>query len=174
MSLCGPTGHDMKNRSLAGALLALQLTVAPVRAADDAVIARLATCQDSWLDWNTADPVAMKDFVDHFRADFSHSGNDPFWTPKSAKSILGLRLLQAFPESVGMGVGFSVTVDATFDETQASLEKTLGKPLSKCETSDGMRSCELEIAEKRTIMLLSGDEPKATETLVGCYYYYEK
>jgi len=53
----------MKIRSLAGALLALQLAVSPARAADDAVIARLATCQDSWLDWNTADPVAMKDFV---------------------------------------------------------------------------------------------------------------
>jgi hypothetical protein len=164
----------MKIGLLAGALLALQLAATPARAADDAIIARLATCQDSWLDWNTADPVAMKDFVDRFRADFSHSGNDPFWTPKKPKSILGLRVLQAFPESVGMGVGFSVTVDATFDETRTSLEKTVGKKLAKCETSDGMRSCELEIAQKRTIMLMSGDDPKASETLVGCYYYYEK
>jgi len=164
----------MKSRSLAGALLALQLAVAPARAADDAVIARLATCQDSWLDWHTADPAAQQEFVDRFRADFSRSGNDPFWTPKSAKSILGLRVLQAFPESVGMGVGFSVTVDAPFDTARTSLEKTVGKKLAKCETSDGMRSCELEIAEKRTLMLMSADDPKAGETLVGCYYFYEK
>ena len=73
-----------------------------------------------------------------------------------------------------MGVGFSVTVDATFDTARTNLEKALGKPLTKCETSDGMRTCELDIAEKRTLMLMASDDPKASETLVGCYYFYEK
>jgi hypothetical protein len=37
-----------------------------------------------------------------------------------------------------------------------------------------MRSCELQIAEKRTVMLMAEDDPKATSTLIGCYYFYEK
>ena len=37
-----------------------------------------------------------------------------------------------------------------------------------------MRSCELEIAEKRTLVLMAEDSAKATTTLVGCYYFYEK
>ena len=37
-----------------------------------------------------------------------------------------------------------------------------------------MRTCGLEIAEKRTLMLMAEDSPKATTTLVGCYYFYEK
>ena len=55
-----------------------------------------------------------------------------------------------------------------------SIEKAAGKPLTKCETGEGMRSCELQIGEKRTLMLMAEDNPKATTTLVGCYYYYEK
>jgi hypothetical protein len=37
-----------------------------------------------------------------------------------------------------------------------------------------MRTCGLEIAEKRTLMVMAEDGPKATTTLVGCYYFYEK
>ena len=37
-----------------------------------------------------------------------------------------------------------------------------------------MRTCALEIGPKKTILLLSEDNPKATTTLFGCYYFYEK
>jgi hypothetical protein len=74
-----------------------------------------------------------------------------------------------------MGVGFSVIVNATFETTKAALEKRLGKPISKCEPPSGnMRTCELEIGEKKTIALMAEDNPKATKTLFGCYYFYEK
>jgi hypothetical protein len=116
----------------------------------------------------------LKKFFDHFQSDFSGNESDPFWNPKAAKSIVGLRIKQAFPESVGMGVGFSVTVDATFDEARRRLEKLLGKSLNKCETGDNMRSCGLEIADKRTVMLMAEDNPKSATTLIGCYYFYEK
>ena len=82
--------------------------------------------------------------------------------------------MQVFPESVGMGVGFSIVVDATFDKTRRTLEKTLRKPLKKCEVSDNMRTCALEIGEMRTFMLMAEDNAKSTTTLLGCYYYYEK
>jgi hypothetical protein len=37
-----------------------------------------------------------------------------------------------------------------------------------------MRTCELQIGEKKTILLMAEDNPKSTTTLVGCYYFYEK
>ena len=162
----------MKIAPLAAILIILQVAVAP--AADDLSIERLATCRDSWLDWKKNDPVQLKKVGEQFRSDFSRSESDPFLVPKTAKSVAGLRVLQMFPESVGMGVGFSVVVDATFDASRRSLEKKLGKPLEKCEVSDNMRTCEREIGEKRTLMLMAEDNANSTTTLLGCYYYYEK
>ena len=150
------------------------VAAAPGRAADDAGIERMATCRDSWFDWNKSDQKQLKKFGDQFRADFARKGNDPFFLPRKDKNVAGLRITQAFPDSVGMGVGFSLTVEAPFDKARQVFEKSLGKKLQKCETSDNMRTCELEIAEKRTFMLMAEDSPKSTTTLVGCYYYYEK
>ena len=73
-----------------------------------------------------------------------------------------------------MGVGFSVLVDATFDVAKKALEKRLGKPLRECETGDGMQTCGLPIAEQRTVTLMSGVAPNDKQTLVGCFYFYEK
>ncbi len=150
------------------------LLTAPALAADDLDIERMASCQDSWLDWNKSDPGRLAKFGEHFRAEFSQHGNDPFLVPSVHVSVLGLPVAQAFPESVGMGVGFSLTLDASFDRTRRALERKLGRSLEKCDTSDGMRTCELEIADKRTLMLLADDKPTSAKTLVGCYYYYEK
>jgi len=156
------------------ALLALLFAAAPVFAAEDAGLARMATCRESWLDWQTKDPAQLKKFGEHLHAEFSPHGNDAFVVPNANVSVAGLRVTQLFPDSVGMGVGLSVTVDAPFDKARQVIEKSAGKPLTKCETSDGMRTCELAIAEKRTLMLMAEDSPKATTTLVGCYYFYEK
>ena len=163
----------MRIPTFAAGLLMLSLA-APAWAADDAALARMAVCKDSWVDWNKSDPARLKAFGDHVRTEFAPSGNDPFMTPKSAISVAGLRVVQAFPDSVGMAVGFSLTLDAPFDKTRVVVEKLVGEPLNKCETSDGMRSCELQIAEQRTVTLMAGDDPKSSQTLVGCYYFYEK
>ena len=164
----------MKRAFATWTFIVLDAAITPGWAADDAGIERMATCRDSWLDWNKSNPAQLKKFGDGFRADFSRSGNDPFFVPKKEKRIAGLRVTQAFPDSVGMGVGFSATVEATFDKARQVFEKSLGKKLGKCEMGDGMRSCELGIADKRTFMLMAEDNSKSTTTLVGCFYYYEK
>jgi hypothetical protein len=164
----------MKITFLAGIGLALQLVAGPVWSADDVSIERMATCKDSWLDWKKDDPAKLKSFGDHIGSGFSQKDNDPFLVPSSNTSIAGLHVSQLFPDNVGMGVGFSVTVNAPFDEARRKFETILGKPLTKCDTGDGMRTCGLDIAEKRTFMLMAEDSPKATTTLVGCYYFYEK
>ena len=155
------------------AALVFALT-APAGAADDAGIARMALCQDSWLDWQKAGDPRLPALAAHFRAAYTQKEGDPYFTPKTPATVLGFRVLQLYPGSVGMGVGLSVVVDAPFDKARAGLEHALGKPLKKCEASDGMKTCELEIAQQRTITLMTQDDPKTKSTLLGCYYYYEK
>jgi hypothetical protein len=157
-----------------GVLIGLVIAVASAWADEDVTLTRMAMCQESWLDWQTKDPAQLKKFGDHLHTEFSEHGNDPFVVPNARVSIAGLRVTQLFPNSVGMGVGISMTVDAPFDKARQAIEKAAGKPLTKCETGEGMRTCGLEIAEKRTLMLMAEDSPKATTTLVGCYYFYEK
>ncbi|MBV1686118.1 hypothetical protein KRR38_30035 [Novosphingobium sp. G106] len=147
---------------------------APAWSTSDPGIENLALCRDSWLDWKSIAPAKLQSFGAFLRSDFTHSENDAFFTPKSAMSVGGLKVTQVFPESIGMGLGFSVMVDASFDVAKQALERDLGKPLQGCEASDGMRTCELSIAEQRTVMLMSYDEPNDKTTLVGCYYFYEK
>jgi hypothetical protein len=161
------------NRSALVAL-ALCLPFAPVRAAEDDGIARMATCQDSWFEWQNKEPARLKAFSEHFRAGFIPKDNDGSVVPKTETSILGLRILRVYPGSVGMGVGFSVFVDAPFAKARDALAHHPGKPLGQCETSDGMQTCGLEIADKRTLTVMASDDPKASETLIGCYYFYEK
>jgi hypothetical protein len=162
----------MKFAALAGA--ALVFVTVSARAADDVSLARMATCQDSWLDLQKSDPAGLQAFGQRLHAVFSQHDNDAFVVPKFRTEVLGLRVTQLFPDSVGMGVGISMTVSAKFDEAKLRMEKALGKRFAHCDSSDGMRSCELQIAEKRNVMLMAEDDPKATSTLIGCYYFYEK
>ena len=164
----------MRTASLAITLIALQASIAAAWAADDPSVERMATCQDSWLDWKKNNPAQLGKFGDHLRSGFSQEGNNSSLVPKTSTSIAGPGVVKVFPESVGMGVGFSVLVEAPFDTTRRGVEKILGKPLAKCDSSDNMRTCELEIGEKRTFMLMAEENAKSGTTLLGCYYYYEK
>lgn len=164
----------MKSQTLVGGALALAVFLAPAFAADDDAFTRMALCKDSWLDWQKGEPPKMKTFAEGFRAKFSPHGNDPFFLPKAKVSVLGMNVSQAFPGSVGLGVGFSLTVDATFDDTRKAVEKAVGQALQKCESGEDMRTCELAIAPQRTVMLLAEDKPGSRHTLIGCYYLYEK
>lgn len=164
----------MKCAWLASPMLAILVAVTPAWSASDPRLENLALCRDSWLDWKNSDPSALDSFGAYFRLAFAHNDNDAIFTPKSPLTIDGLNVTQVFPGSLGMGLGFSVLVDAPFDVTKQAVERDLGKPLDPCEASDGMRSCELSIAEQRTVILASNDPPNDKTTLVGCYYFYEK
>lgn len=164
----------MKSAWRAGPLLTLLVMAMPAWAASDLRIENLAMCRDSWLDWKSDDPAKLESFGAFLRSDFGHNGNDAFFTPKGAMTIDGLKIVQVFPGSLGMGLGFSVLVDASFDVVKQTLERQLGMPLSDCEAGDGMRTCELSIAEQRTVILVSSDPPTDNTTLFGCYYFYEK
>ena len=163
-------------RTFLAALAGLLLATAPTAlAADNQGIERLATCQDSWFEWKSGNPAQLTSFIQRFQAEYAPNGNTAFFNPKSPQTVLGLPVAQVAPESIGMAVGFSVLVNAPFEKTKATLEKRLGKRIAKCEPpSDNMRTCALEIGPKKTILLLSEDNPKATTTLFGCYYFYEK
>jgi hypothetical protein len=151
------------------------VAVTPAHATDNLVIERLATCQDSWLDWKSSDPVRLKKFADSFQSDFLRKESDPFFVPKSSQTVAGLPVAKVIPQSIGMAVGFSVVVNANFVKTRTNLEKKIGKLFKKCEPpSDNMRTCELEIGERKTILLMAEDNVKSTTTLFGCYYFYEK
>src|SRR5213592_1574121 len=101
----------MNISSRAGILTIFLAAATPAQAADNPMIERLATCQDSWLDWKSGDPARLQQFVASFQSDFSRKERDPFFVPKSSQTVAGLPVAQVFPQSVGMGVGFSVVVN---------------------------------------------------------------
>jgi hypothetical protein len=165
----------MKSQGFAVGALAFGILFTPALAADDDnAITRLALCKDSWFEWNKSEPEKLKALGAHFRSLFAPHGNDPYQLPKLPVSVMGLRVTQGFPESVGMGVGFSVGVEATFENASKATETALGRKFQKCETGEGMKTCELGIAPQRTVMLMSEDKPGSRQTLIGCYYFYEK
>jgi hypothetical protein len=135
---------------------------------------KMAVCQDSWLDWGD-DQARAGTFRDGFRAQFKEGGkNGEYFVPKSHAALMGLPVSRVYASTIGMARGFSVLVDAPFDAVKKNVEKVIGKTLKKCETGEGMHTCELEIAEKRTVMMMGDATGKDKSTLVGCFYFYEK
>jgi hypothetical protein len=122
----------LKRPVLGVATLALFAAALPASAADDDALARMALCKDSRLEWSKGDPARFKTFAEHVKANFASRGNDPYALPKAKVTVAGLSVTQAFPDSVGMGVGFSLAVDATFDGARKAMEQALGKPLAHC------------------------------------------
>ncbi len=156
-------------------LLTLLLACLTAQAAPTATFSleRMATCQDSWLDWKD-DAVRSRAYAEAFMSAFTQNEGDQFFTPKSRTSVLGLPVVQVFPDSVGMAVGFSVAVAGSFDATRKALEQHTGKTLQKCDAGEGMRTCALQLGDKKTLVMIADATGKAKTTLVGCYYYYEK
>jgi hypothetical protein len=107
---------------LAGILTIFLVAVTPAWAADNLLIERLATCQDSWLDWKKSDPIQLKNHAESFQSDFSQK-KDPFFVPKSNQIVAGLPVAQVFPESIGMAVRFSVMVNANLTRPKRAWQK---------------------------------------------------
>jgi hypothetical protein len=133
----------------------------------------MAVCQDSWLDWG-ADDTRVAAFRDGFRAQFKEAASGGYFVPTAAATLLGMKVARVYSSTIGMARGFSVAVEAPFDVAKKNVEKTIGKTMKHCDSGDGMRTCELEIAEKRTVTLMADATGKEKTTLVGCFYFYEK
>lgn len=163
----------------ASVLLAGVSLVAPSQAAaDDAAQAqqqllRMATCQDSWYDMRR-DEGRMRQFAALVQGGFEPQRQSPAFLPRRATTLLGHPVVELYPQSVGMGVGFSVALDAPFERAKADFERALGKPLTRCESGDGMHSCELPLGEKKTAILMAPMQPGVARTLLGCYYFYQQ
>lgn len=164
----------MKSALPALLLILLGLTLSPAHAAGELDLERLATCQDSWLDWKS-DQVRVARMGESLHANYvqKEDDNGRYFAPKAPTTLLGFPLTRLYPDSIGMAVGFSAVVTGSFDATRRGVEKIAGKPLKDCESGEGMKTCQLELAPKKTILILGTGKDDKT-TLVGCAYYYEK
>ena len=162
----------MKTISITAVWLMLLAVQAPARAADDAAMLRLVSCQDSWLDWKD-DAPRMTRFASSLERQYVRSEQGDAFVPKAPMTLLGHPVAQVFPQSVGMGVGYSAVVNAPFALVRQGFEKQLGKPM-RCSTSDGTHACELPLGDKKTALLMASASPASKTALLGCYYYYEK
>ena len=163
----------MKFTQITGSFLSCALLFSNAHAADDMLLLQLATCQESWTEWGKSSPK-VDDFRNFFSADFKRKDRDASFAPIKPLSMLGHSVREVYPESVGMGVGFSVVVDAEFDKVKASLEKQVGKSIAECSKEGDSRTCGHTFSEKKTLMLMEGGRGKNAKTLFGCYYFYAK
>jgi len=164
----------MRSRVVLALVSSIVLAAEPiVSAADTAFLERLVTCADSWEAWRN-DEAQKATLFRNFDALFTQGKGDPPFVPKVPVSIAGMKVTGVYPESVGMGVGFSVVLDTDFARARAAIEKLVGKRLAHCESGDGMRSCDLELAPHRTVMVMAPLDAPKPMVLAGCYYFYAK
>ena len=132
----------------------------------------LVTCKESWLDWKE-NPARGEKFGASLHAGYTVQKDGGYLVPKAKTTLFGLTVTQVYPESVGMGVGFSVAVAGNFEASKKAVEKAVGKPL-KCEAdSDEVHACQAELGPKKTVMVAS-NSADSKSILIGCYYFYEK
>lgn len=139
--------------------------------ADAAQLEKLATCQDSWLDWKD-DARRTDQYMENFDNAFTRIDDEAAFLPRHASAALGFPVTKVYPQSVGMGVGFSLQLAAPLQKVRDHVEKRVGKPL-QCSTDEGMVSCAAELGEQKTLMLASEGSGTDESSLLGCYYYYE-
>lgn len=178
------TGHlgacrFMNVTSFAVILTAVLVALTPAQALDNPGVERLATCQDSWLDWKENDPAQLTRFAEAFRAQFTlqhqkmvGGEDEEFFAPKSSQTVIGLPIAAVLPQNFGMAVGFFVVVGENFENTRKNLEKKIGKRFTEC-GSDG-HQCSLKVGEKKTVELGPGKPENGPRTLFGCFYFLER
>jgi hypothetical protein len=159
--------------SLLLCVVGMASTVVRLRGAQALTFDELATCKVSWLEAKD-DPTRLQSLSDMLDSDFTKKKGEPFFVPKKKMTVLGLPLLRLFPENVGMALGFSVMVSADFETAKKAMEKAAGVSLTDCQNGEGVRTCGHQLAEKKTLMLMSPGSGTPKEALLGCYYYYEK
>lgn len=159
---------------LLAAMIACSFEPARVFAADaqPSRLEKLATCQDSWLDWKD-DARRTDQYMESFEQGFTQSEDGLSFLPKDATAVLGFPVTKVYPQSVGMGMGFSLLLAAPLQQVRSQVEKLVGKTL-QCSAGEGMTSCGIELGDKKTVTLASEGDAAVGNSLLGCFYYYEK
>ena len=152
-------------------LYLLAAAAVPAHAWSEPNLESMVTCQESWLDWKS-DPARGEQFGQNLRAGFT-AQKEGFLVPRAKTALFGLPVKRVYPESVGMGIGFSVAVASSFDTSRAAVEKKLGKPLVCEADNEEVRACQTELGTNKTVMVVS-DTGDTKNALIGCFYYYEK
>jgi hypothetical protein len=162
---------NVTTRILALASFCLVSIFKPAQAATEPNLERMATCQDSWLDWKD-DPTRIAKYADGLRTTYTGQA-DGYLVPKTKSSLFGLPVVGIYPQSIGMGVGFSVIVTGDFAAAKKAVEKAVGNSF-KCESdSDNLHACQSELGPKKTVTVTSDADDRKT-VLIGCFYFYEK
>ncbi len=148
----------------------LAVAVMPAQATNEPTLDSLVTCQESWMDWKQ-NPARGEKFGENLHKGYI-AKDEGYLVPKTKTALFGLPVQRVYPESIGMGVGFSATVGTSFDAAKSAMEKAIGKPL-ECEAdSDEMHACHAQVGTK-TAMVVS-DTGGSKSALIGCFYFYEK
>jgi len=145
---------------------------AAAQAAGELSLERLASCADSWMDWKQ-DAALAEQFRNYFLARFEQEPRSPGWQPRRPATVFGLPVVKAYPQSVGMGLGFSLEVRGTPADVRRAMERAIDRPL-QCERAEGALSCEAKLADRRTALVLAADEGRGQPSLIGCFYYYQQ
>lgn len=134
-------------------------------------LGQMATCQQSWFEWKD-DDARMTQYMDRFTARFAAIEDEPAYLPKAALQTLGFPVIKVYPQSVGMGVGFSLQLAGQTDAIRREVEQRIGHPL-ECSTEDGMTSCGTELGENKTLVLMTSGAGVDAVHQLGCFYLYQ-
>lgn len=159
-------------RVITAALLALCAHAAPAAELAE-TLQRLAGCQDSWLDWKN-DEQRMRAFGDALMGQFRPSEQHHVFVPQGRVTWMGYEVSEITPQNIGMALGFAITVKAPLAKLRAGYERVVGQPMKACENNDGLSSCELQLAKRKTATMMMPIKKPELGTLLGCYYYYQQ
>lgn len=137
------------------------------------LLQRLAKCEASWLDW-AKDEAQMTKYAEAVESQFRYDEKKRVFLPLAPVQFLGFPVVELIPENMGIGLGFAVTVKAPLDTVRARFEEAIAKKFAHCEAQEGLTVCQVELAPKRTAMVVAATSRPDVGTQVGCFYYYER
>ena len=120
------------------------------------------------------DPVRAQKFAEVIKTHFVQPDRAAILKPRQPMTWLGQPVIEITPQNLGIGLGFAVTVKAVSDAVKPAYEKLVGQGLANCGNSEGLLTCDHQIATQRTAMLMAPLTKPERGTLLGCFYFYEK
>jgi hypothetical protein len=159
---------------LAGVLTISLVAVIPAWAADNLRIERFATCQDSRLDWKKSDPPQLKNLLRAFNQIFRGRRKIHSLFQNQTRLLLDFRLFRCSPRILVWRLVCRSWLKQILTPPKRARRKDRQVVSVNATPSDNIRTCELEIGEKKTSLLMTEDNVKSKTTLLGFYYFYAK